>query len=183
MDVRLCRVPAALPGAEGRSRRQEIPAAEIQIVLDREGDGGGEPAIGLLQSHGQQCRKGQNAQCPTRVIEVSTIEGKLQAPFQRLVPLVVPGEVTRRTDICQRVNEGLRLPELLGEGDGPIAPLERSLEIVVEHPQLGEVAVGHGELRPGTQRLEHIQCAAVAASAASPRASRGARASGDSLPP
>ena len=49
------------------------------------------------------------------------IEGKLQAPFQRLVPLLVPGEVTRRTDICQRVNEGLRLPERLSERYRPIA--------------------------------------------------------------
>ena len=65
--------------------------------------------------------------------------------------------MTRRADVGQRVDEGLGLSELLGECDRPSAPAERPFEIVVEQPQLGEIAVGHRQFRPGRQGFQHLQ--------------------------
>ena len=156
-QLRLARVPTALPNTEDRSCRQEIPTAGIEIVLDREGDGGGQPALGLVESHGRQRCVGQIGQRPAGMIEEPLGGGELQAPFQFLVPLVVPGVGARRTDVVQGVDEGFRLPELFGKRDRPITPTERFREIEVEHAQLSEVAVGHGQLGSGSEWLQHLQ--------------------------
>ena len=99
-------------------------------MFGREGDGGGQPAIGLIQPHGPQ-RARPERQRPAGVVEEPAVEGELQAPGQLLFPAVIPGEVTRCTDVRQGVDEGLGFPKLLGESDRAIAPQERPLEIVV----------------------------------------------------
>ena len=50
-----------------------------------------------------------------------------------------------------------RVPEPIGELDRLFAPPDRGLGVTGEHPELCLGAVGHGELPPRRQRLEHVE--------------------------
>ncbi len=59
---------------------------DVEIVLDRKGDAGSEPAIGLVEPHDQHRHPGQIVQCPAGMVEKPVVEGELQAPGQLLLP-------------------------------------------------------------------------------------------------
>jgi hypothetical protein len=58
--------------------------------------------------------------------------------------------------VVQGVGEDLGLAEALGQRDRARAPTQRLGSVVGEHAQLGDVAVGHRQLRPRLERLEQV---------------------------
>jgi hypothetical protein len=54
------------------------------------------------------------------------------------------------------MHQGLGLAESLGQLDRAAAPGERLLGVPGQHGELGQVAVGHGQLRAGSEALQQF---------------------------
>jgi hypothetical protein len=54
------------------------------------------------------------------------------------------------------VNQDLGLAQRLGQLDRASAPGDRIVGVAGQHVELGEVAVGHGQLRAGGQALQQL---------------------------
>ncbi len=96
--------------------------AGVEIVLDREGDGGGEAAIGLVEPHGQHRRIGQIGQCPAGVVEEPV--GRGRAAGSGSVPRA-PGHPRRSNAPNQRCSargRGFPSPRAPRRGRSPDCP-------------------------------------------------------------
>ena len=95
------------------------------------------------------------AQCPGRVVLQSLGERHVVPALQVRPAARIAGEVPGRTDVGQGVAERLPVVEPLRQLDGPLGPAHRRLQPVVEHVELGLIAVRHGELPTRFDGLQH----------------------------
>jgi hypothetical protein len=124
-------------------------------VLHGEGDSAVEIPAGVAVVPELDVEGGQVDQGPGGVVLQPGGDRHLEALLQLDPPALVAVEQPGRADVGQGVAEGLLVVQAPGQPDGPRPPGHRRLGAVGQHVELGLVAVGHRQLVPGRQRLQH----------------------------
>ena len=83
-------------------------------------------------------------------------EGQIETALDLGCAVCDPSLKLRAADVVESVREDLVIVEPLGQLDCALSPVDGLGVGGLQHLELRDVAVGHGQLRPGLERLEQL---------------------------
>jgi hypothetical protein len=133
--------------------REQVVLHGLQFVVDAVGKALPEPASGKvvapqLDADLLALEEGSGGV----LVELALLCQTATAVDQRPAALVT-GPYTRDPDVDESRGQRFIIAHILGKADGPFAPGDRLCVLKAQHVEVRLVAVGHGELASGRQRL------------------------------
>ena len=161
--------PTPLVEVRARPPVEHVAMPRVEVALQAVGEAVGERLVGLRVGAPPHEAGAEVRVSARRVLLEAGRQRAPEALAQLVQPAPVAAQVARRADVVERVDDGLRLAQALGERDRLLAPAGRRAHVGGEHPQLRLVGVGIASSRPAGSGSSIAMARSATSSASPPR--------------